>query len=57
MLKSELSEKHELLSCDPDTQEKAKCFVDDRKARQSGWCWGPESAIGAEKHGIRCEVN
>lgn len=33
MLKSELEKKHELLSCDPDTTEKAKCFVDDRKVK------------------------
>lgn len=33
MLKSELEKKHELLSCNPDTAETAKCFVDDRKVK------------------------
>lgn len=33
MLKSELEKKHELLSCDPDTTEKAKCFIDRQKVK------------------------
>lgn len=33
MLKSELEKKHELLSCNPDAAETAKCFVDDRKVK------------------------
>lgn len=33
MPKSEMEKKHELLSCNPDTPDKAKCFVDDRKVR------------------------
>lgn len=33
MLKIELEKKHELHSCDPDTTEKAKCFVDRRKVK------------------------
>jgi hypothetical protein len=31
MTKSDLEKKHELLSCNPETQDKAKCYVDDRK--------------------------